>query len=153
LDGVYKLVAVRENSNWVPALKLSENPDKVPQPGHKHVWRLYDQRGKATADLLSLDDEDPRGQEKITLHHPVEHHASRQLEGDSISKIEPLLEDVIVDGEVVYNWPSLEEIRATRDDDLEKLDSGVRRIVNPHIYHVSLTSKLWDLKQELIKSI
>ena len=153
LDGVYKLVAVRENANWVPALKLSENPDKVPQPGHKHVWRLYDQRGKATADLLSLDDENPRGQDRITLHHPVEQHAFRHLDSASISKIEPLLEDIIVDGEVVYDWPSLEQIRATRDQDLEKLDSGVRRIVNPHIYHVSLTPRLWALKQELIKSI
>ncbi len=153
LDGVYKLVAVRENAQWVPALKLSENPAKVPQPGHKHVWRLYDQRGKATADLLSLDDEDPRQQDRITLHHPVEQHAYRHLKAASISKIEPLLEDVMIAGEVVYEWPTLEEIRATRDNDLDKLDSGVRRIVNPHIYHVSLTPRLWALKQELIKSI
>jgi nicotinate phosphoribosyltransferase len=35
---------------------------------------------------------------------------------------------------------------------VERLDAGVRRLVNPHIYHVSLTERLWQLKQELIAS-
>ncbi len=153
LDGVYKLVAVREDGRWVPAIKLSENPAKIPNPGHKNVWRVYDQRGNATADLLSLDDEDPRQKEALVLHHPSHPQAFRRLEAGSISEIEPLLVDVIADGKIVYEQPSIEQMRALRDHDLEKLDSGVKRIMFPHIYHVSLTERLWNLKQELVRDL
>jgi nicotinate phosphoribosyltransferase len=61
LDGVYKLVAVQsDDGRWTPAIKISENPAKTPNPGLKQVWRVYDRRGQATADLLSLHDEDPQ---------------------------------------------------------------------------------------------
>jgi nicotinate phosphoribosyltransferase len=43
-------------------------------------------------------------------------------------------------------------MRQQRLADVRRLDPGVRRLVNPHIYHVSLTERLWDLKQELIRS-
>jgi len=151
LDGVYKLVAVRENSKWIPAMKISENPAKIPNPGHKRVWRVYDERGFATADLLGLENEDPRRENGLTLRHPSEAQASRKLDAQDISEIEPLLVDVIVDGDMVYDLPSIDEMRALRDRDLERLDPGVKRIMYPHIYHVSLTQRLWDLKQELMK--
>ncbi len=152
LDGVYKLVAVREQAEWLPALKVSETPAKTLNPGHKHVWRVYDRRGKATADLLSLDDEDARQMDHIFLHHPTEHTKYRTLEQDEISEIEPLLTDVLKDGKLVYDTPSIEEMRQRRHSDISQLDPGVRRLVNPHTYHVSLTKRLWDLKQALIQS-
>ena len=153
LDGVYKLVAVREDSRWVPAIKISENATKIPNPGHKHIWRVYDERGQSTADLLSLDDEDPRRENELVLRHPSNAQAFRQLGSNSISEIEPLLVNIVVDGEIIYDRPSIEEMRALRDRDLEKLDSGVKRIMYPHIYHVSLTQRLWDLKQKLIREL
>lgn len=153
LDGVYKLVAVQENTHWAPAIKISENPAKILNPGNKHVWRIYDDRGRATADLLSLDDEDPRREKKIMLRHPSDPRAFRKPEASAISKIEPLLVDVIVDGKLVYDSPSIEEMRRVRDQDLERLDPGVKRIMNPHIYHVSLSQRLWDLKQALVKKL
>ena len=67
-------------------------------------------------------------------------------------EIESLLVDVLQEGKLVYNLASIEELRERRQADLERLDPGVRRIVNPHIYHVSLTQRLWNLKQELIQS-
>jgi nicotinate phosphoribosyltransferase len=151
LDGVYKLVAVREDSRWIPAIKISENQAKIPNPGHKHVWRVYDERGNATADLLSLEGEDPRQEDVLTLRHPSEAQAFRKLDSQSISEIERLLVDIMVDGEVIYDSPSIDEMRKVRDRDLERLDPGVKRIMFPHIYHVSLTQRLWDLKQDLIK--
>lgn len=153
LDGVYKLVAVQDNSQWVPAIKISENAAKIPNPGHKNIWRVYDEREQATADLLSLSDEDPRRENELVLHHPSNAQAYRRLTHDLISKIEPLLVDIIVDGNIVYDRPSIEEMRTLRDQDLEKLDSGVKRIMYPHIYHVSLTQRLWDLKQKLIREL
>jgi nicotinate phosphoribosyltransferase len=152
LDGVYKLVAVCDRGEWVPAIKVSETPAKTLNPGHKHIWRLYDRRGKATADLLSLDDEDPREMEQISLHHPTEHTKYRTLNQGAVSKIEPLLVAVLEEGKLVYDTPSIEEMRRRRQADVERLDPGVKRLMNPHVYHVSLTRRLWDLKQELIQS-
>jgi nicotinate phosphoribosyltransferase len=153
LDGVYKLVAVRDDGRWAPAIKISETPEKTLNPGHKHVWRVYDRRGKATADLLSLDDEDPREMARILLHHPTEHMTYRTLARDDVTEIESLLVDVLQEGELVYAPPSIKEMRERRQADMERLDPGVKRLVNPHIYHVSLTERLWNLKQTLIESM
>jgi nicotinate phosphoribosyltransferase len=153
LDGVYKLVAIQDQGEWVPAIKISENPAKIPTPGHKHVWRAYDLRGKATADILSLHDEDPREMAQISLHHPSEHTAKRTLQREDLSDIELLLEKVWEAGRISVEMPTLEEIRGRRLADLKRLDPGVRRIMNPHVYHVSLTKQLWDRKQLLITSI
>jgi nicotinate phosphoribosyltransferase len=153
LDGVYKLVAVEDQGRWVPAIKISDTAAKTPNPGNKRVWRVYDERNKATADLLSLADEDPRDMEQVVLRHPTDKSQCRVLQRRDISAIEPLLVDVLKEGPVVYEWPSIEEIRQQREADLERLDPGVRRIINPHVYHVSLTESLWTLKQSLIDSI
>jgi nicotinate phosphoribosyltransferase len=150
LDGVYKLVAVQEKNEWVPAIKISETPIKTPNPGHKNVWRVYDERGLATADLLTLDDEKPGEMNLLVLQHPVDAAVNRVLAGTAVSHIEPLLTTVWQEGQLVYDLPSLEQIRQQRRDDIERLDSGVRRLINPHIYHVSLSPKLWQLKQSLI---
>jgi nicotinate phosphoribosyltransferase len=152
LGGVYKLVAVRDGNEWMPAIKISESAAKTPNPGHKLVWRVYDQRGKATADLLSLDDEIPQEMERIVLRHPTDHAKYRTLDRDEIAEIEPLLVDVLREGKLLYDLPSIEEMRERRKADVNRLDLGVRRLLNPHIYHISLTQRLWDLKQELIES-
>ena len=150
LGGVYKLAAVHDGGGWIPAIKISESPEKTPNPGHKHAWRIYDGRGKATADLLSLDDEDPRQMAQIVLRHPSDHTKYRTLRREEVSEIEPLLVDVLVEGKRVYGPPSIEEMRARRQADVSRLDAGVRRLLNPHIYHVSLSERLWDLKQKMI---
>lgn len=153
LDGVYKLVAVKEKGEWVPAIKLSETPKKTLNPGNKMAWRIYDKRGNATADVLTIDEGDPMENDILKLHHPSDHTKYRILRSNEMSRTEPLLVMVLDEGKPAYEFPTIEEIRIVRTDDIEKLDSGVRRIMNPHIYHVSLSEKLWDLKQELIRSI
>lgn len=153
LGGVYKLVAVQDKGEWLPAIKISESPSKTPNPGHKHVWRLYDYRNKAIADLLSLDDEPPSQMDSIRLRHPSDHTKYRTLHQENITHIESLLVDILKDGQLVYEFPTLEKIRDRRKQDLDRLDSGVKRIMNPHIYHVSLTQRLWDMKQDLIASV
>jgi len=152
LGGVYKLVAVHHEGSWQPAIKISESPAKTPNPGHKQAWRVYDRRGKATADLLSLAEEDVQKADQLVLRHPTDHTKYRFLQTESISEIEPLLVEVIREGKLVYSLPDIEAMRQRRVADVERLDSGVRRIMFPHIYHVSLSQQLWDLKQDLIKS-
>ncbi len=153
LGGVYKLVAVHDEGRWVPAIKISETPDKTPNPGHKHVWRLYDLRGKAVADVLSLDDEDPREMDEIALHHPSDHAKYRTLPRSEVSEVEPLLVDILDEGRLVADLPPIEEIRRRRAADVERLDPGVRRLMNPHIYHVSLTRGLWEHKMALVEAV
>jgi nicotinate phosphoribosyltransferase len=151
LGGVYKLVAVCDKGNWIPALKISESPSKTPNPGDKRLWRLYDKRGKATADLIGLETEHTADSSTIILRHPIEQNKFRSMKREDISEIEPLLVEILRSGELVYDLPDLTSIRAQRAADIERLDPGVRRIMNPHIYHVSLSQSLWDLKQNLIE--
>jgi len=152
LDGVYKLVALSNGNDWMPSIKLSESREKTHNPGSKKVWRIYDKRGKATADLLTLGEMNPAQIDEITLHHPLDHTKYRILKSEEISKAEPLLEKILDQGKLVYKFPSIEEIRYQRIRDMDCLDLGIKRIVNPHIYHVSLSQELWNLKQELISS-
>jgi nicotinate phosphoribosyltransferase len=153
LDGVYKLVAVQDHGEWIPAIKISETPEKVLNPGYKKTWRLYNGRGNATADLLGLHDEDPRASDPLVLRHPSESTMFREVNQSEVSQIEPLLVDVWKDGELVYEFPTIQEIRQVRRIDLGRLDAGVRRLINPHVYHVSLTERLWRLKQDLIRTV
>ena len=153
LGGVYKLVAVCDQGRWIPAIKISESPAKTPNPGHKLVWRIYDRRGKATADLLSLEEEQPEQMETIRLHHPSVPTKFRTLRQKEVTEIEPLLVEVLKEGKLMIDLPDIEEMRARRIADVDRLDPGVRRLMNPHIYHVSLSERLWNLKQELIASV
>lgn len=150
LGGVYKLVAVRENGHWNSAIKISESPAKTPNPGRKKLWRLYDQRGKATADLLTLEEEEPLTADRLILRHPSDHTKYRALARSTIARVEPLLVEILREGQPRYDPPPLEAIRQQRVADVNALDPGIRRLVNPHIYHVSLSEGLWNLKQRLI---
>ncbi len=151
LDGVYKLVAICQDDKWIPTLKISENVDKTLNPGNKRVWRVYDNRGKATADLIALHDEDIPNQDPLELRHPTMATKRRTLSKPEIDHIENLLIQVIQNGVIVAERPDIPQMRERREKDINALDPGVRRIMNPHTYHVSLSQKLWDLKQSLIK--
>ena len=150
LDGVYKLTAVRDAGAWRPAMKISESPSKTQNPGDKDVYRLYDERGRATADLLAIAGEDIEATDPLVLRHPILVGTRRRLARSELSGIEPLLESVYAEGERVQDRVPVEELRERHRIDVERLDPGVRRLVNPHEYHVSLTPELWQLKQDLI---
>ena len=153
LGGVYKLVSLQENGQWVPAIKISETPQKTPNPGNKAVWRLYDQRGKATADLLTLEDEKPQDFAELMLRNPMDHTKKRRIARAEVSRVEPLLINVIREGRYCYDCLPIEGLRARRKADVEALDPGIRRLMNPHIYHVSLSQNLWDVKEQLLTRI
>ncbi|MFV0258667.1 MAG: nicotinate phosphoribosyltransferase [Acidimicrobiales bacterium] len=150
LDGVYKLVAVDGPDGWAPAVKLSDTPAKILNPGRKRVVRVYDRRGQATADLLCLAGEEV--DTPISLHHPSEGGMSRTLTEDQVSSVEDLLTPLDLDldpdeGELVR------AARERRDADLDRLDPGVRRIINPHVYHVSLSTTAWELRQSVVRDL
>ncbi len=153
LSGVYKLSAVRDNSEWKPTLKVSETAKKMTLPGEKQIWRIIDSNGKATADLICTSAENPGKENKLTLINPLKDEERRVLKKDEIKKLEPLLVNIFKNGILNYEFPSINEIRKNRISDLELLDFGVKRIINPHKYQVSISKTLWKLKQQFLKKI
>ncbi|GBE20783.1 nicotinate phosphoribosyltransferase [bacterium BMS3Bbin01] len=137
----------------MPAIKVSGSQAKIPNPGRKQVWRLYDRRGTATADVLGTVDERLSTDEPFTLHHPVIPTAVRRLEAGVISEVEVLPIPAVREGRRVSEPASMEELRRRRIADLDRLDPGVRRLINPHVYHVSLTEAMWNLKVGLVRSL
>ena len=87
------------------------------------------------------------------IHHVTDPLVLRTLDRGSISRFDPLLVPIQADGRRVYDTPTIEQMRRQRDEDLARLDPGVRRIINPHRYHVSLSDKLWELKHGLIETM
>jgi nicotinate phosphoribosyltransferase len=153
LGGVYKLTAVQDGGIWKPTIKASENIQKSPNPGLKEVWRIYDKRGKASADVISEESERLFDAESIDLFHPIDFSKFRKVNKSKVSHSELLLQPIANNGELRYQFPSLYEIREQRDKDIQKLDAGVLRLINPHVYHVSLTEKLFQTKRDMLQSI
>jgi nicotinate phosphoribosyltransferase len=156
LDGVYKLVAVEDAGTWVPAMKVSDTPSKVLNPGAKRLWRLYDTRGLATADVVSTADETLAPGTDLVLHHHGRPDVSRTLRAPQWTKAEELDVAVVDGGRLVYpgGAEALDDVHAAqrrRRADVDALDPGVRRLVNPHVYHVSITERLFRTKQELVE--
>ena len=149
LGGVFKLVAI-DHAGWTPAIKISDTPGKMPIPGRKKLWRVYDTRGLATADVVSDADEVLSPRTPIDLYHPHRHDITRTLGVDETNEVEELHTTVFADGVRTVPQEPLDELRARRDTDLERLDIGVRRLVNPHRYHVSVTTAVRDLQVELV---
>lgn len=154
LDGVYKLVAVEDGGTWRPAIKRSDSPAKVLNPGRKRLWRAYDERGVATADILSTAEETV-GPGERRLHHHALPDVSRRV---AISAADELLTTVVDGGRIVVDGGvealrDLDAARARRVADVERLDPGVRRLIRPHEYHVSITEDLFALKRRLLAEL
>lgn len=148
LNGVYKLVAIHDEVGaWRPAIKVSEDPGKVPAPGPNRVRRLYDRRGLATADVVSLPDEEP---ERWELAHPMR-DMGRVIPAGGVSETEDLHVDLVMEGDRRVGDESIAELDGRRRADLARLDAGVRRLVNPHEYHVSYTRNLRELRDRLVR--
>jgi nicotinate phosphoribosyltransferase len=149
LGGVYKLVAEFDGNQYIPRIKVSENPQKITNPGYKRVVRLYDASGMATADLICLNEEVIDPSRPLELFDPV-HTYKRKTVRDFT--VEELLVPVIENGELVYRLPTLQEIRNRVTEQLNRFPEEIKRLKNPHVYHVDLSLKLWTLKQELLAS-
>jgi nicotinate phosphoribosyltransferase len=153
--GVYKMAAREDTGGFlVPAMKFSDNPEKTTIPGIKQVWRIKDSQGKAVADVLSLDDPETPDTIEKGKRYPFWHPAAdyRHFYHDVGGSAEILLKIRMENGKLRGPRPSLQEIRARTAEELESLDPSHKRILNPHIYKVSITPRLRFLKLELIKS-
>ncbi|NHZ70132.1 MAG: nicotinate phosphoribosyltransferase [Proteobacteria bacterium] len=150
LGGVYKLVAIDDDGLWKPAMKISDTPEKMPIPGDKRVWRVYDDRGLATVDVVASASQVLRRGQSLHVFHPHRIGVDRVVHTAPSVEVEALLEKVYTDGVRWDGSPNLEDLRLRRLRDLERLDVGVRRLINPHRYHVSVTESVKRLQQDLI---
>ncbi len=145
---VYKLVAVEKDGKIIPKIKISENEDKIITPGYKKVWRLYDKKGHhPIADVLTLHDEVIDDSKPYTIFDEI-HTWKRKKVTRFYAK--NLQIPVFLNGECVYESPSLEEIREYCKEQVGNLWGEVKRFNNPHKYYVDLSEDLWECKQELI---
>ena len=149
--GVYKLAAVEdEKGAIIPKIKISENSAKITIPHFKKVYRLYSKEdGKAFADLITLHDETVDETKPLELFDP---EATWKRNTFKNFTAEALLKPIFQNGKLVYDLPSLEDIRTRCAHQLDLQWEEVKRFENPHNYYVDLSQKLWDLQHALLES-
>lgn len=148
--GVYKLSAVEKNGEVIPKIKISENVEKITNPGFKTVHRLYDRTTKhAIADVITLDGEEIKEDEAYEIFDPKAVWKKKTVK-DFYAK--NLRVPVFKDGELVYQLPDIKDIRAYCQEQVGQLWEEMLRFENPQTYYVDLSRRLWTLKHELIES-
>lgn len=151
LGGVYKLCAIADEHGVLqPKLKISATVAKITNPGLKKVIRFYDvDSDKAIADLIMLKDEPLPDGSPYTIFDP---NATWKTKEVVRYYVKELMEPIFQDGKLVYTMPTLPQITAYHKKCLGEMWEQYRRIVQPHIYKVDLSQKLYDLKMELLHS-
>ncbi len=149
--GVYKLAAIMDkDGHFIPKIKLSENSEKVTNPGNKTIYRIYEKEsGKIKADLICLADETFDENEPLLLFDPLEPWKKTKLPGGSYTMREIMI-PVFRNGECCYESPKVMDIREYCRKELDTLWDETRRLVNPHKVYVDLSKKLYDMKIELL---
>lgn len=149
--GVYKLAATySDEGQWVPKIKLSENSEKITNPGNKQIYRIIEKdSGKVFADYIALEEERFSEAEDLVLFDPIDTWKKSTLKGGSY-EMRPLLVPIFLGGKLVYNCPSVEEIKAHCKKEQESLWEECRRLTNPHAVHVDLSDKLYEMKTQLL---
>ena len=146
--GVYKLVAVEKNGSIIPKIKISENTAKITNPHFKKLYRFFgNDTGKAIADYMCIHDETVDDSGDFLIFDP-EATWKKKVVYDFTAK--ELQVPIFLNGELVYERPTLEEIRKYCLDQVDTLWDEVKRFDNPHNYYVDLSQKLWDLKYQLL---
>ena len=148
--GVYKLSAVeRPDGSILPKIKISENPAKITNPHFKKVYRLFENyTGKAIADLICVHDEVIDPSQPLELFDPEATWKRKTITNFTVRE---LLVPIFQSGKLVYEKPSIEEMRTWCAGQIDTLWDEVKRFENPHNYYVDLSQKLWDIKQQLLK--
>ena len=152
--GVYKLAAEEdENGKFIPKIKLSNNPEKVTNPGIKKVFRIYEKStGKIKADLIALDDETIDESKPLAIYDSNAKWKNMRLEPGTY-RVRELLVPVFIDGKQVYESPATMDIQAYCNQEKASLWDEHLRLNNPHIVPVDLSDKLMQLKTKLIDNM
>ncbi len=153
--GVYKLAAIldKETGKFIPKIKLSENAEKITNPGNKTIRRIYNKEtGKIIADLICLVDEEYDSSKSLLLFDPVETWKKTHLKGGTYTMKE-LMVQVFDKGKCVYTSPSVMDIREHCINEQATLWDETRRLVNPHEVYVDLSDRLYKMKTDLLNKM
>lgn len=153
--GVYKLAAIKNKNDdtFMPKIKLSENIEKITNPGNKTIMRIYDkQTGKIRADLICLADETFNPEEDMIIFDPMATWKKTKIVGGSYT-LRELLVPVFLKGQCVYTSPSVMEIRDICQKELNTLWDETRRFANPQKVYVDLSDKLFKIKRDLLEQM
>ncbi len=146
--GVYKLVAVEQDGQVVPKIKISENVTKITTPHYKKFYRFFgNDNGKAIADYLCVYDETVDDAKPLEIFDPDATWKKKVVHDFTAKEMQV---PVFQNGVCVYDLPSLEEIRAYCKQQVDTLWDEVKRFDNPHKYYVDLSRKLWEIKYHLL---
>ena len=148
--GVYKLAAVEEpDGTIVPKIKISENVVKITNPHYKKLYRFFAKdTGKAIADYMTVYDEVVDDSKDLEIFDPEATWKTKQVYNFTAKELQV---PIFKGGELVYELPTLEEIRSYCKEQVETLWDEVKRFDNPQTYYVDLSQKLWDVKYGLLK--
>lgn len=148
LGGVYKLSAIEKNGVMMPKIKISENPEKITNPGYKKVIRIYDANNQtALADLIMLEEEEIDTSKPLTIFHPIYTWKKKTFHHYTIRE---MLVPIYQEGHLVYERKTVSEIKAYATQELNSLWPEYKRFIRPHLYKVDLSEKLWNLKNQMV---
>ena len=150
--GVYKMSAIKnkDDAEFTPKIKISNNMEKVTYPGNKKIYRIYDKAtGKIRADLITLEDEKYDENDDLVIFDPTETWKKTKLKGGTYTMRE-LLVQIFKNGECCYESPSVMELRDICTKEKNTLWEESLRFVNPHQVYVDLSQKLFDVRAELL---
>ncbi len=149
--GVYKLAAVMNDAGeFVPKIKISENIEKITNPGKKKLWRVYSREtGYGLADLLTMYDEEVDDSKPFAYVDPIKPWKKMQFENADIRELQKV---IFQDGKLVYDKPALDDIRQYVQEQLKgQVWEEEQRYENPHIHYVDLSRKLYDVKEKMLE--
>lgn len=153
--GVYKLAAVedKETGEFIPKIKLSENTEKITNPGNKTIYRIYSKTtGKIRADLICLADETFDESKDMIIFDPQETWKKTKVRANTYT-LRELLVPVFKNGECVYDSPSVMEIRDYSKKELDTIWDETKRFANPQHVYVDLSDKLYKIKSDLLEKM
>ena len=147
--GVYKLAALETNGELIPKIKISENVEKITNPGFKGLFRLYDKTtGKARGDVITVAGETLPEQDEYVIFDPNAVWKKTRVTNYTVRNLQV---PIFKEGKCVYESPSIEEIKAYCKGQIDTLWDETLRFENPQTYYVDLSQKLWDMKNRLLE--
>ena len=147
--GVYKLAALETNGELIPKIKISENVEKITNPGFKGLFRLYDKTtGKARGDVITVAGETIPEQDEYVIFDPNAVWKKTRVTNYTVRNLQV---PIFKEGKCVYECPSIEEIREYCKEQVDTLWDETLRFENPQTYYVDLSQKLWDMKNRLLE--
>lgn len=151
LGAVYKLVSIEDDGAMQDTIKISANPEKVSTPGLKKVYRIVNRiNKKSEGDYIAMEDENPQEEDHLKMFHPVHTYVSKFVTNyDAVD----LHQTIFQNGELVYELPEIEDIKAYAKDNLSLLWDEYKRPKAPEEYPVDLSQKCWDNKMANIQKV